>query len=329
MSVSIEKYVNNPQGTLASNMDNSQTTLSLTSATGYPSLGTGEVFHIKVDSEIMLVTARSGTTLTVTRGAESSAAASHTAAATVHIIWSAGALDNVRGNMNTVGLYSALPSSMKAGDRYQATDSGYDVTYDGSSKRYFFQGREVFPPGLAGSYSWSNQGSFTLIDDGGYFLSGPGTGGVQVRMYGVTAPSFPFKCTVAMLPYASNNEGYGIGVVATDGTKYEVFLLIRDTSNKQIAAYQCSSATNISTTWREQFQDPSQISGLVFLRTTFTDATHRTYEVSNDGVNWISFSSASSGSFTPNLVGPGIIPYGSTINGVTQPYDRIVSVQLS
>jgi len=67
----------------------SATTLTVTSASTFP--GTGN-FRIKIDTELMLVTAVSGNTFTVTRGIESTTAATHLNLAPVTHILTAGGL---------------------------------------------------------------------------------------------------------------------------------------------------------------------------------------------------------------------------------------------
>lgn len=74
------EYANNPQTTLAGAVTAGAAAITVASATGFPTRGK---FTIIVDSEIMLVTGVSGTTWTVTRGTEDTAAAAHNNNATV------------------------------------------------------------------------------------------------------------------------------------------------------------------------------------------------------------------------------------------------------
>jgi hypothetical protein len=78
--------------TLASGINNSVTSLSVSSASFFPTVGQ---FRILIDSEYMIVTAVSGTTLTVTRGAEGSAAASHSSGARISGVLTQGSLAQV------------------------------------------------------------------------------------------------------------------------------------------------------------------------------------------------------------------------------------------
>ena len=70
-------------------IDGSTTTVVVLDGSVFPATGN---FRIVVDSEIMLCTSRTGNTLTVTRGAESSTAASHLDAAPIAHILTAGSL---------------------------------------------------------------------------------------------------------------------------------------------------------------------------------------------------------------------------------------------
>lgn len=85
----MEKYTNNAQTTLNGAINNSVTSLVVTSAATFP---TAANFRLRIEDEIMLVTAVSGTTFTVTRGIEGTTAASHPDQAPVRHILTAGAL---------------------------------------------------------------------------------------------------------------------------------------------------------------------------------------------------------------------------------------------
>jgi hypothetical protein len=111
----------------------SSTSISVNTSTGYPTTGN---FRIKIDNEIMLVTAVSGTTWTVTRGYESTTAATHTSGTAVGAVLTAGAITTIRANQNQTGTYANLPSTTVAytGDRYKATDaSPYEYYFNGTS----------------------------------------------------------------------------------------------------------------------------------------------------------------------------------------------------
>jgi hypothetical protein len=99
MSVLREQFANDAQTSLASSANTTTGSLSLTDASAFPSSGN---FRLKIDDELMLCTARSSNTLTVTRAQEGTTAASHSGGATVSQTLTAGALqqwgaDNIPG----------------------------------------------------------------------------------------------------------------------------------------------------------------------------------------------------------------------------------------
>lgn len=83
-----ENFTNQSQTTLNGALNNSQTNVVVTSATGFPAAN----FRIIVDSELMLVTTVSSNTFTVTRAAESTTAATHSNGATVTHVLTAASL---------------------------------------------------------------------------------------------------------------------------------------------------------------------------------------------------------------------------------------------
>jgi len=99
-----EQYVNNAISSLTGAITNVATTLTVASATNFPTAGN---FHILIDSEIMVVTVVSGTTFTVTRGQEGTTAAAHASGAQVINILTAASLQNLAtnpiGNLNNQG----------------------------------------------------------------------------------------------------------------------------------------------------------------------------------------------------------------------------------
>ncbi len=84
-----EQFANAAQSTLTSAIDGVATSLNLTSGAAFPAAGQ---FSVIVDAEIMLATARTGNVITVTRGAEGTAAVPHANGATVTCIITARVL---------------------------------------------------------------------------------------------------------------------------------------------------------------------------------------------------------------------------------------------
>jgi hypothetical protein len=93
-----EQYADSAQTTLNGAITSAQTTLTVASAAGLPSVAP---FRILIDNELMIVTAGAGTTTwTVTRGAEGTTAAAHSNGATVTQVLTAQGLANVTGGIN-------------------------------------------------------------------------------------------------------------------------------------------------------------------------------------------------------------------------------------
>lgn len=121
-----EQFSNNASSTLNGAIDNDDTSLVVTSASSFPTTGN---FRIRIDDEIMLVTAVSGTTFTVTRAVEGTSAASHSNGADVRHVLTAAALQAIVGSrlvFDDLCDYSTLPSG---------TSSSGQLTFDSTRLR--------------------------------------------------------------------------------------------------------------------------------------------------------------------------------------------------
>lgn len=90
-----ERYTNPTATTLNGGINNSTTTITVTDGSTFPPGG----FRIKIESEIIFVTSRSTNTLTVLRGQEGTAAASHADTTAVQHVITAGAVNAIRKNI--------------------------------------------------------------------------------------------------------------------------------------------------------------------------------------------------------------------------------------
>jgi parallel beta-helix repeat protein len=114
-----ELFANNPATTLAAGINSAVTSLTVASSTGFPAAAsaTAKQFRIIVGSELMIVTNVSGTTWTVTRGAESTVAAAHILGdAVTHVL--------------TAATLSALPTTYAPGVSVSAYGAVGDFTTD-------------------------------------------------------------------------------------------------------------------------------------------------------------------------------------------------------
>lgn len=125
-----EQLANSSTTTLNGGIDNAVTSLTVTNGTLFPSAGN---FRILIDSELILVGARSGNSLSsLTRGIEGTSAASHSNGANVtHLLTKAG-LDQYLAELPLLAAMvpaTSLPGSPINGQRAILTDSTTAPTY--------------------------------------------------------------------------------------------------------------------------------------------------------------------------------------------------------
>lgn len=298
-----EQYVNAVSTTLSAAVTTtSQTTVSVTSATGFPTSGN---FRILVAAEVMLVTAVAGTNFTVTRGVEGSVPATYLSGATVDHILTSGALDAIRADICNTGTYASLPASgSKPGDLYIPTDSFYDfLRWNGSSWDHFRGGRLMTPP-VNVSYSWDNQSATTVsTTNGGVVLfQTPGTSGLHVRYK--TAPATPYTIYTAFLPHysASANSQVGLcfrssgGAIANCGVTYN--------GSWNVVVSKWTTTSVFSASYASVSIYPSLVHGPVVWMALKDDGTNRSFLYSGNGVNWSTINSQVRTDFlTPTQVG--------------------------
>ena len=161
-----ELFKNNASTTLAEALDNSETAVDVTDATLLPT-GTGE-YRIKVDDEIMIVTSVSSNTLTVTRGAESTTAATHSNGADVLHVLTAGALAAIGGGGGATSITDI-------------GDATGDATIDLAAYTFTIQhnyGNALVIADATGDTSVSIPAAFVSIGNGsigGVTIAGPAT----------------------------------------------------------------------------------------------------------------------------------------------------------
>lgn len=120
-----EQFSNLAQTTLASSIVAGAASISVASASGFPTSGN---FRIVIDQEIFLVTAVSGTTFTVTSGYESTTKANHSSGAAVAHVLTAGAIGQIYNN----ALNFATPRIQAYGDS-RASYCGLNVNASSST----------------------------------------------------------------------------------------------------------------------------------------------------------------------------------------------------
>jgi hypothetical protein len=219
----IETWANGGSSTLNGAINNSVTSLVVTSASSFPSYPD---FRIKIDSELLNVTAVSGTTFTVERGAEGTTPASHTDTTAVTHEVTAGSLD-----------------------RAWRDTFGADYTNGYPYNRILNEGATA----TASSFTWFNQGSGTCTDadDGGLKMTtGASEALNQLRGKEITAPSTPWVCSAyvhlgnGMARYNGSGAGTMGGLMMRENSSGEIYYLFVRTD--VIAMWRMTNSTTFS-----------------------------------------------------------------------------------
>ena len=181
--MAIENYINDYTLAVSGGINGSSTSLTVNSAA---SIDGG--FRILCQSELMYVSSGgTGTSWTVIRGIEGTAAVGHTGGTGIHVVLTSTALDNIRKQISAVGTLANLPTSgMKSGDQYQTTDSPYRFIYDGSVWQAFVG--SVYIPTIMGS-SFDTADTITLTGN----IS---NSQVSIGVSAGTSRAMPFEATI-------------------------------------------------------------------------------------------------------------------------------------
>lgn len=224
------------------NVNNSSNpvTFVVTSASLFPTDGN---FLVKIDAEMLLVTAVSGTSFTASRAQEGTTIATHADGSDVKLFLTAGGLDLFAKDTNYFGTYANLPDITRAGQGYRATDTPFNFISDGSDWIPFYNEWQVSHANIGDFSSWVNQGSATWSDLGpSKSLATPPTFPDSLRIRLATAPGGNFTFTTLLkynIPYTDGNENFGIGLINSGSSKIQTMLFIlrstpRDTENLEI-----------------------------------------------------------------------------------------------
>lgn len=165
-----EQLANNAITTLNGGITATATSLTVTSATLFP---TSPQFRILVDSELMLVTGVAGNVFTVTRGIESTVQTSHNSGANVAVVYTVGAIQQFRADTVQVGAFASRPAAGNAGRIYRTTDGNIMFVDTGSSWSPFGPVVPLTTPPAASNFTLiQTGGNGTIVDDaGGLFFS--------------------------------------------------------------------------------------------------------------------------------------------------------------
>ena len=316
-----EEVANLAQTTLNGGINNSVTSLVVTSATHFPGDGN---FRILVDSEIMLVTAVSGTTFTVTRGAEGTTAASHANLATVTCVTTAGQFDGLRASMVTCINAADVPASSQTSlCRVHFPKDGTLLWHDDTATIVpYSRLRKMKPPANA-SLTGRWTAATTLTAAGMWYMFCKNTtGGTVLQGYDKLIPSTPFSViTYSVLhhysySFQSSFPQCGVYFYESATGKIVSFFTVNGGGSDQLQVNYWNSQTSYnSSPWT--FNQTDFPGGFPFWKKIRYDGTNLQFYASKDGVNWVlCYSAAKNAFFTtaPDYIGIGMNTDGSDIS---------------
>jgi len=302
-----EQFKNLASTTLAEDLDDSETEVDVASAMGF----TGGDFRILVDSEIMKVTGVSGTTLTVSRGAEGTSPSAHTNGATVRHVLTVGALDaHDQNDLVVRDAYASKPAAGVPGRIFLPTDGIFIERDNGSAWEKFGPLWPMTPPQASEFPTWVNQGSATVADNkGALWFESPTLSSTNLRLRVKAYPSPPFTVEMAILHLVPPNAGSyaGAGLIIRDDVSGKVqHYGFYDGAPGLIGGYSRPTVTGSSTAitgWPGSGQLYQTESGLLWIKYE-DDNTNRKISISTDGYSWVQMVSlARTDYLTPTQIG--------------------------
>lgn len=256
-----------------------------------PGLGN---YTVKIDDEIILVTATSGVTLTIVRAQEGTTAAAHADGSLVVPVLTDGSLRRLAVQSHG----GTIVSSRRQINLIDAGGITWTLTDDSGNDKVDISGTVSFPGGEASftappshtSFTWDNQGSAGSMTDltQGLYLKNAFNGafGDQYRLIYMAAPAAPWTLVVKIQPYHLMTSKQNSGVVFYDSVSKK-FAGFRRGSSTAIASSKWNSTA--SGGFNADYKASNALPGSPFLWVKLIDdgTTNRTISLSNDGNNWM------------------------------------------
>jgi hypothetical protein len=308
--VATEQFTNSASTTLNGGINNSTTSVVVTSATGFPTTGN---FRILIDSELLLVTSVAGATFTVAaRGTiEGTSAATHNNGAAVTEVLTAGSLNQHHQDRVQRGTYTSRPAAGVASRIYLCSDCPYTSYDDGAAWNTYCMGMPVTEPPILSGFTGINMGAATVTQLGassGPILLTSITGGSNsLNQQVINSPATPYTITAAFTlntkPNGSNFPSGGI--LFSDGTKAQITQV--QCPNLLAAGWYVTYWSNGTTAVSNGYVGTGIITGNLMWARIKDDGTNRFYYTSMDGQNWNQvFTDTSTTNLTATKVGFGV-----------------------
>jgi hypothetical protein len=264
----VEQYSNLAQDTLNGGIDNVVVSLALNDASEFPSSGD---FRIRIGDEILICTARTGNTLTVTRGQEGTTATSHSSGATVTQVLTRGGLLALGTNLLVIDDFANRPAAGVA-NRLFLPNEGFVIQKDDGSAWSSFGPLYRFTPPVSADFSWVNQETGVVTDHGTAFtLHDEGRGNTDDwRLRVKSTPATPWVLTAY------------VGQLAISKTTLAAGLALRESSTGKLSLYIYSGTILLETNIAGE-NSPQSSSGTQNL--TVVNAAPNWLRITDDGTN--------------------------------------------
>lgn len=305
--MAFENYINFGTTTLLGTMLGTST--ASTFSVGTPSaLPTTAQFRVVIDSEIMLCTALSTTTstvtYTVTRAAEGSTIGTHAAGATVSNNITAGAMDQIRLDLHQTGSLSSAVAN-KAGNLYLPNNA---LTIQRDTGAAFATWGPIWALTNPNLQTWVQQNFGSCTSDtshGGISIENPTTeGAFNTHALVFNTPVTPYHIEFGYIHQKPGGTNNMAGPCFSDGTKYEIFdPFFQDAYGTMICFY-LTNSTTFSSTPINSSNSLTFGSPYVFWCRLGDDGVNKTWDISVDGYIWRNIGSeASATNFTATKAG--------------------------
>ncbi len=319
--MSVETFANNSSTTLASLItDGTDTSISVTAHTSFPQSGQ---FRIRIENELLLVTAGAGTTTwTVTRGVESTSAVGHASGTAIIHPVTAAALAKFRADTVVNDAIGSRPSAGVAGRLFIPTGGLLLQRDNGSTWDSYGPIYKMTQPPTLSNFTWANQGTATASDlDGSILLTVLQASGTNLRILKKAAPgSTPYTITAAFTMLGRRTGGTDARMImgfrqSSDGKLAGLYKVLNvENALPVINAinYTTETATTGSPLFAVALQSPMCVFPITWFRLS-DDGTNRKMWLSNDGVTWLELYSVTR---TTHLTANEIF-WGAECNGTT------------
>ena len=256
MTVRREQVLNDVEASINGTPNASVTTITVNDGTLFPAYGD---YRLICEDEVMLVTARTGNDLTVTRGVDGTTGASHANLTVIAPILTANAIDQVMDDL-TGGWTDRYP--------FRIMDENGNIL-------------------TSANFTWINQSTTSVSDAawGGITLGLPSVGGDSHRIMKRAAPSGAWKLTAHMLFGPGYNDAGG------SNSSYGA-LLVRESDTGKQASIECriggdcrTRRYNSPTSYNSE-QDVQDFNSDRMWLQIEDDTSNLYFRVSSDGINW-------------------------------------------